>query len=374
MENYTIKIASTKDNIRAFIAITINGKRYREYSGKKLGLDINPNKEKCAKTKQRLFKKLEFEFSKALEEGLYQKLVSPLIQEEPLSTEQLLLKALNQKLSSNLNPHYAKALERNCTNFLKFLSSDERKSDINALSSIRVQDYLDNYKTSSNNYMAKRRELGSLLSYIKSKGFLTNDLIKKSDRLKVKATLNQIYTDEQLNNILSYLKDHHLNLYMCCLISYGCLLRPHIEIRNLKGKHFKNNCNEIHLSGQENKSGRVRTTYIPQYVKDVIFERANSLKANQNFFTQTNEPFNEYYFKTAWSRAYKNMLELGLIDEKQTIYSFRHTAAVNVYKKTKDLHILQQLLGHSDMIVTLKYLRGLGIHNTEELRHVMPEL
>jgi site-specific recombinase XerD len=49
-------------------------------------------------------------------------------------------------------------------------------------------------------------------------------------------------------------------------------------------------------------------------------------------------------------------------------------AAVQVYRKTKDLNILQQLLGHSNMIVTLKYLRGLGEASNDELRNVMPEL
>ena len=63
-----------------------------------------------------------------------------------------------------------------------------------------------------------------------------------------------------------------------------------------------------------------------------------------------------------------------MIKPNQTLYSFRHTAAVNVYHKTKDVHILQQLLGHSDMIVTLIYLRGLGELNSDKLREVMPEL
>jgi hypothetical protein len=42
--------------------------------------------------------------------------------------------------------------------------------------------------------------------------------------------------------------------------------------------------------------------------------------------------------------------------------------------KTKDLHILQQLLGHSDMIVTLKYLRGLAAIKNDDLKAVMPTL
>jgi site-specific recombinase XerD len=68
------------------------------------------------------------------------------------------------------------------------------------------------------------------------------------------------------------------------------------------------------------------------------------------------------------------MFEKKLIYENQTIYSFRHTAAVKVYRKTKDLHLLQQLLGHSDMIVTLKYLRGLGEVNMDRLREAAPDL
>ena len=68
------------------------------------------------------------------------------------------------------------------------------------------------------------------------------------------------------------------------------------------------------------------------------------------------------------------MHKLGIIEPNQTIYSFRHTAAINVYNKSKDLHVLQQLLGHSDMIVTMKYLRGLGELNALQFKEYLPTL
>lgn len=68
------------------------------------------------------------------------------------------------------------------------------------------------------------------------------------------------------------------------------------------------------------------------------------------------------------------MIKCILITAKQTLYSFGHTAVIQIYRRTKDLNIIQQLLGHSNMIVTLNYLRGLGEANNEELRGVMPEL
>lgn len=370
---YEINIFSPDLNKRAFLTISINGNRYREYNGNKINVDIKPNLAKTLKDRNKLLKQLEFEYKKKIEDGTYLKLTSK-SSAELNTTEGLFKLALKQKLSSNLNPHYAKALQKNCEKFLSFITEKERKSNINLFDSHRIQEYLDTYRTSSNNYMAKRREFGSLIGYIKNKGFLKNDLMRQTDRLKVKATLHKTYTKEQLNQVLSYLKQNHENLYICCLLSYGCLLRPHIEIRNLKGHHFKNDCTEIHLSGKENKSGRVRAVIIPDYVREAIYNRVMKLEKNENLFSNSTEPYNECYFKTAWKRHSIHMRSIGILEDEQTMYSFRHTSAVNIYKKTKDLHILQQLLGHSDMIVTLKYLRGLGVHNTEELRHVMPEL
>lgn len=68
------------------------------------------------------------------------------------------------------------------------------------------------------------------------------------------------------------------------------------------------------------------------------------------------------------------MYDKGLIYKNQTIYSFRHTAAVEVFRRTKDVYLLQKLLGHSTIMVTLKYLRNLGEFNSEELREAAPQL
>ena len=67
------------------------------------------------------------------------------------------------------------------------------------------------------------------------------------------------------------------------------------------------------------------------------------------------------------------MVNEGLISINHTLYSFRHTAAINLYMKTKDLYKVQQAMGHSSMSVTLTYMRSLGLINalgTEDI----PEL
>lgn len=68
------------------------------------------------------------------------------------------------------------------------------------------------------------------------------------------------------------------------------------------------------------------------------------------------------------------MKKEGLLYEGQTIYSFRHTAAIRVYQTTKHPHVLQQLLQHSSMAVTINYLRGLGEVTDEKLKDFLPTL
>ena len=79
---------------------------------------------------------------------------------------------------------------------------------------------------------------------------------------------------------------------------------------------------------------------------------------NANIFTQQEAGFNRDYFKTLWSR-YKR--QSRLLERDQTLYSFRHTGAIKVFEKTGSLLKLQQVMGHSDMKVSLTYLRGLEV-------------
>ena len=55
-----------------------------------------------------------------------------------------------------------------------------------------------------------------------------------------------------------------------------------------------------------------------------------------------------------------------LIDTNQTLYSFRHSGAIEIYKRTGSLVKLQKVMGHSSLNVSLTYLRGLEIAELTE--------
>jgi len=55
-----------------------------------------------------------------------------------------------------------------------------------------------------------------------------------------------------------------------------------------------------------------------------------------------------------------------LIDRINTIYSFRHSGAIDIFKRTGSITKLQKAMGHSSINVSLTYLRGLEIPELNE--------
>ena len=152
------------------------------------------------------------------------------------------------------------------------------------------------------------------------------------------------------------------NLYLCCVLTYCCLLRPHQEIRLLKWSDFNEDLSRISLSGSKVKSKRNRIVPVPY----LGLEKSHN---NINIFTGKEKPYNRGYFSTLWKRFKRLNPE---IDKDITIYSFRHSGAIEIFKRTGSLTKLQRAMGHSSLQVSLTYLRGLEV--TELTEEDMPIL
>ena len=54
------------------------------------------------------------------------------------------------------------------------------------------------------------------------------------------------------------------------------------------------------------------------------------------------------------------------MDKDITIYSFRHSGAIEIFKRTGSLTKLQRAMGHSSFQVSLTYLRGFEVTELKE--------
>ena len=141
-------------------------------------------------------------------------------------------------------------------------------------------------------------------------------------------------------------------------MTYGCLLRPYREIRELKWFDFSDDLSYIHLSGNRNKSGRNRIVSVPSYVREILVKG----KPKDNIFLGRPQPLNQDYFKTLWSR-FKRQYNLL---EQDNLYSFRHSGAIEIFKRTSSITKLQRAVGHSSINVSLTYLRDLELPELKE--------
>jgi integrase len=89
-----------------------------------------------------------------------------------------------------------------------------------------------------------------------------------------------------------------------------------------------------------------------------LIKRYSDLDSDANLFSGGRRLYHNDYFKNRWAEYKK---QSKLLQTNQTLYSLRHTGAIRVFEKTGSLQKLQQVMGHSDMKVSLTYLRGLEV-------------
>ena len=140
-----------------------------------------------------------------------------------------------------------------------------------------------------------RGHLKVLINEAISLGMNHNPMKNISSR-RAKAKLNKPIND--VGRLLEEIKQNSFNLYLCCLMTYGCLLRPHRKVRELAWGDFTPDMTYIKLSGNRNKSGRNRIVPVQHYIRELL-DKGDS---NHNIFSGTVKPLNPNYFKTIWGR------------------------------------------------------------------------
>ena len=333
------KVCKHKDG-RYYVDFNLNSKRYRLFNSKRINSSLAPN---SYPTKLRRSKAV------LLADEVYRYLVSNNYSfTKPLTTIVLFDSLIEAKLKEPLSVSYIKTLT--------LLSCCLREELIYKGSiSIRFLHSIPLKYANNTSYNTARRHLNVLVNYLADNGFtierMTLKTRKQTETLHkpisdVKALLDEVYTFSK-------------NLHLCCLLTYCCLLRPHQEIRRLKWSDFSDDLSTISLSGNKVKSKRNRIVPVPIYIRQLLVKG----QPHHNIFTDTTRPLNEDYFKTLWGR-FKRVSKL--LEQDQTLYSFRHTGAIEIFKRTGSITKLQKAMGHSSINVSLTYLRGLEIAELKE--------
>ena len=331
------KIKSDNKN-RYHIEFYINNKRYRIKNGDMINSNLHINSYP-AEDRYEIAKLLSAEVYKHLLSGLP---LNSLVRVNTTHREYLTI-ALEEKLKENHTEKYKEQLTFILNKLLDCLKDSNLEPQ-------HIHQVLSTYNSESS-YNTYKNRLNVIINKAITLGMDSNPM-KDIKYKKVKHKLHKPYRDVGI--ILDDIKSFNYNLYLCSLLTYGCLLRPHREIRELTYGDFSSDLTQINLSGDRNKSGRNRIVPVPPFIR----EQLSLGEQEHNIFTNTNKPPNKDYFKTLWSR-YKRVSKHT--EDNHTLYSFRHTGALKVFNKTKDITKLMKAMGHASINVSLTYLRGLEV-------------
>ena len=333
------KVCKHKDG-RYYLNFNLNSKRYRLFNGKRINSSIAPNSypPKLRRNKAIILAKEVYEYL----------LSNDFSFTKPLSSLELFDALVSSKLKEPLSKTYKKTLNK----LVSCLRSElVNKGEISKQFLINIP----SKHTNNTSYNTTRRHLNVLVNYLYENGFKIEKSSLKTR--KQNEILHKPISD--VKGLLDELYIYNKNLHLCCLLTYCCLLRPHQEIRQLKWSDFSEDLTTISLSGSKVKSKRNRVVPVPIYIRELLIKG----QPHHNIFTDTIRPLNEDYFKTLWSR-FKRVSKL--LEQDQTLYSFRHSGAIEIFKRTGSITKLQKAMGHSSINVSLTYLRGLEIAELKE--------
>ena len=333
------KVCKRKDG-KYYVDFKLNNKRYRLFSGRLIGSSLYPN---SYPAKQR------YSATSTLAKEVYHFIVSnDYSLTKPLSNVEHYDSIIRDKLAEPLSDSYTRTLEH-----LSGVLREQliQKGHIN-------QDFIETISLKYNNntsYNSSRKHVNVLVNYLYTNGFP----IERS-KLKTRKQEEVLHSPiKDVKELLFRIKEFNENLYLCCLLTYSCLLRPHQEIRLLKWEDFSDDLSHINLGGSKVKSKRNRIVPVPSYIRKILLKG----EPNNNIFSNTLKPFNRDYFKGIWRRFKKQNIDIGI---NTTIYSFRHSGAIDIFKRTESITKLKKAMGHSSINVSLTYLRGLEIPELTE--------
>ena len=288
-----------KANGEYFIEFTLKSKRIRLLNGQRIKIQLRPNdfplKER--KVKAELLAKRVYDY---LENNNYS-----FDNQVPKNELELYDYLVAQKLSEPLSVKYKKTIES---------ISKELRGQVILYKTIPIEftnNYLNKYKNPTS-FNTIRRHLNALLNYLKE-----NEFEVEITSLKPRKQTEKLHKPiDDIGILLDEVKSFNSNLYLCCLLTYGCLLRPHREVRQLRWGDFSDDLKYISIGGDRVKSKRNRIVPVPEFIR----EQLSIGQKKNNIFTNSPIEFNDDYFKTLWGR-FKRVSKLIEQDPNTLLFS-----------------------------------------------------
>jgi len=223
----------------------------------------------------------------------------------------------------------------------------------------------------------KGKSYNSMLSTIKT---FFNDAIAReyidkspfSDIKKIKEEYgkNTTYSNKEERTVLDYTYENERNLFYAIMFVKYCFLRRS-ELANLQVKHIIFDNKTIIIPSASAKSRIQDSVTIPLSLENYIIEMG-ILKLNPEtyvFGKKLKPSLTKLNRVDDFTDLQRKVNKICGVKKECTFYSWKHTGAVELYQLTKDPYVVMRQCRHTDIKVTMIYLRSLGCGINEHVRN-----
>ncbi len=174
--------------------------------------------------------------------------------------------------------------------------------------------------------------------------------------------------DEAIDQYIAGLEAKHLPRYqqlkLFIQFIYYTLARPNTEVATLRVRNIQIDQGRIYFQGEDAKNKR--DEYVPLSEKlQMEIQKSGILNfpPGDYIFTKHGIPGPVPVGNTFFWRKHREILKkTSLLDvnENFSIYSYKHSGAISLWRATKDIKVVQRQCRHQSIAQTDEYLRDLG--------------
>jgi len=265
--------------------------------------------------------------------------------------------------------------------FFTFLKDYKNKKEISnkTLKSLQTYDLnkFINYSKNKleNSEYARARKVACLRSYwkyLRKENIVATNIAEDLDSPKIGKKIPIAFTDEQVEKIYDALNREDMFYYRNkCIVTI--LLNTGIRVSELA--HIKLNDiqeNKLLILRKGNKEDSVYLNKkcleaIKEYMENRIVEGVDEEYKNVLFISNFRRGIDKSSVQVMMKKLYKIA---RLTDKKYVTHTTRHTVGTNVYRKTKDILMVAEVLGHENINTSRVYITM----DEERMKNVMEDL
>lgn len=196
------------------------------------------------------------------------------------------------------------------------------------------------------------RALYAFIAYLVKEEVLPQDIMRRKIRMKEPETLPKAIPLEDIQLLLDAIasvRDRALILL---------LLRTGMRI----GELLETQVNDIVLSDRKiliylgSKNYQGRAVYFSEDAEHAL-KHWLRIRDNKKRYLFYGTPGEQLSYSTAWGVMRKTLEHAGLVHKKYSLHSLRHTFGTDMVNAGMRIEVLQQLMGHQSIEMTMRYAK-----------------